>query len=105
MKIDTGEYKNDIIQNISLQMRTGKAGSPGMSSVGIVERITIGVALTNSEEWRTQVLRTLNKITKQMAYPSPLIDDILMLLGKATCFSTLNLKAGYCQSALDEVDK
>lgn len=62
------------------------------------------MALTNSEEWRTQVLRTLNKITKQMAYPSPLIDD-LVLLGKATCFSTLDLKAGYCQSALDELDK
>ena len=31
--------------------------------------------------------RALNNITTPLAYPLPLIDDILALLGKATCFS------------------
>ena len=34
----------------------------------------------------------------------PLIDDILALLGKATCFSTLDLRAGFWQVALDQAD-
>lgn len=97
----TPSYENYTIQNTSLQMRTGKAGSPGNVKCWDCGEITIGVDLSNSEEWRTQVLccsRIVNKITKQMAY-------ILVLLRKATCFYTLDLKAGYCQPALDEVDK
>ena len=49
--------------------------------------------------------RALNNITKPLAYPLPLIDDILALLGKATCFSTLDLRSGYWQVALDQADR
>lgn len=49
--------------------------------------------------------RKLNAITKPVAVPLPLIDDILALLGKSVCFSTLDLRSGYWQVALDEVDR
>ena len=39
--------------------------------------------------------RQLNAITKPLAVPLPLIDDILALLGKSKCFSTLDLRSGY----------
>ena len=35
----------------------------------------------------------------------PLIDDILALLGKAKFFTSLELKSGYWQIAMDEKDK
>ena len=49
--------------------------------------------------------RALNKITRPLAYPLPLIDDILPLLGKFTYFSTLDLRSGYWQVALDRNDR
>ena len=49
--------------------------------------------------------RKLNQITKKNSYPLPLIDDILALLGKAKFFTSLDLKSGYCQIAMDEKDK
>ena len=49
--------------------------------------------------------RALNKITRTLAYPLPLIDDILALLGKSTDFSTLDLRSGYWQLALDRNDR
>ena len=49
--------------------------------------------------------RKLNQITKKNSYPLPLIDDILALLGKAKCFTSLDLNSGYWQVAMDEKDK
>lgn len=49
--------------------------------------------------------RALNKIAKAIAYPLLLIDDILALLGKATRFSTFDLRAGYWQVSMDEEDR
>ena len=49
--------------------------------------------------------RRLNKVTKKNSYPLPLIDDILALLGKAKYFTSLDLKSGYWQVAMDEKDK
>jgi hypothetical protein len=49
--------------------------------------------------------RALNKITKPNSYPLPVIDDLLSLLGKARFFSSLDLKSGYWQVAMDEADK
>ena len=36
----------------------------------------------------------LNAITELLAVPLLLIDDILALLGKSKCFSTLDLRSG-----------
>ena len=49
--------------------------------------------------------RKLNQITKKNSYPLPLIDDILAILGKAKFFTSLDLKSGYWQVAMDEKDK
>ena len=49
--------------------------------------------------------RSLNKIVTPMSVPLPLIDDILTLLGKAKHFTTLDLKSGYWQVALEEDSK
>ena len=49
--------------------------------------------------------RKLNQITKKNSYPLPLIDDILALLGKSKYFTSLDLKSGYWQVAMDEQDK
>ena len=49
--------------------------------------------------------RQLNAITKPLAVLLPLIDDILALLGKSTCLSTLDLRSGHWQVALDEKDQ
>ena len=49
--------------------------------------------------------RKLNQITKKHSHPLPLIDDILALLGKAKYFTSLDLKSGYWQVAMNEKDK
>ena len=49
--------------------------------------------------------RKLNQITKKHSFPLPLIDDILALLGKAKYFTSLDLKNGYWQVAMDDKDK
>ena len=49
--------------------------------------------------------RRLNKITVKNCYLLPLIYDILALLGKAKYFTSLDLKSGYWQVAMDEKDK
>ena len=48
--------------------------------------------------------RKHNQIPKTNSYPLPLIDDILALLSKAKFFTSLDLKSGYWQVAMDEKD-
>lgn len=49
--------------------------------------------------------RQLNKITKTNSWPLPLIDDLLDQLGKASYFTSLDLKSGYWQVQMQEQDK
>ena len=49
--------------------------------------------------------RKLNKITKPIAQPIPLIDDIINRLSGAKYFSSLDLKSGYWQVKMNEADK
>jgi hypothetical protein len=45
---------------------------------------------------------SLNNVTRKNSYPLPLIDDILSQLGNAKYFTTLDLKSGYWQVAMEE---
>ena len=49
--------------------------------------------------------RKLNQLTKKNSHPLPLIGDILALLGKSKFFTSLDLKSGYWQVAMDVKDK
>ena len=49
--------------------------------------------------------RKLNKVTKTMSCPLPLIADILAQLGRAKFFTCLHLKSWYWQGSLNEEDK
>ena len=49
--------------------------------------------------------RKLNQVIKKNSFPLPLIDDILSLLGNAKFFSSLDLKTGYWQVLMDDLDK
>jgi len=48
--------------------------------------------------------RRLNDVTRKDSYPLPRIEDCLSALGGACYFSTLDLRAGYWQTAMDEKD-
>lgn len=49
--------------------------------------------------------RRFNPISKPLALPLSLIDDILALRGKAKYFFTIDLRSEYWQMALDEADR
>lgn len=49
--------------------------------------------------------RKLNDVTKKDSYPLPRIDDTLDTLSGANIFSTLDLKSGYWQVAIQEEDR
>ena len=49
--------------------------------------------------------RKLNKITKPIAQPIPLIDDIINRLSGARYFTSLDLKSGYWQVKMADADK
>lgn len=49
--------------------------------------------------------RGLNKITKKIKYPLPIIDDLLNLTNKAKYFSKIDLKSGYHQIKIAEADR
>ena len=49
--------------------------------------------------------RKLNNVTKKDSYPLKRMDDILMSMGKAKYFSSLDLQSGYHQVAIDPADR
>jgi transposase InsO family protein len=46
--------------------------------------------------------RSLNRVTKKAKYPIPRVDETLERIGKNKFFSTLDLKSGYHQIAMEE---
>jgi len=59
-----------------------------------------------ADKWRFCVdYRALNKVTKRISHPLPLIDDILASLGKARYFTTLDMISGYWQIPMSKSSK
>jgi hypothetical protein len=50
-------------------------------------------------------LRKVNAVTDKDSYPIPRINDLLDEIGQASWFSSIDLKSGYGQIALEEEDK
>ena len=115
MKLDTGNnppikikpyrtpiYKRKLVEEAVKEMLEAKvierSGSPWSFPIVVVDKKDTGPRFCVD-------FRALNNITKPFAYRLPLIDDILALLDKATCFSSLELRSGYWQVALDQADR
>ena len=115
MKIDTGDAKpikmrpyrtplknREVIDKALEEMLEAKvirrSNSPWSFPVVIVDK------KDGSKRFCVD-FRKLNQITKKNSYPLPLIGDILALLGKAKLFTSLDLKSGYWQVLMDDLDK
>lgn len=115
MKIDTGDH-----EPIKLRPYRTPINNRKIIDKAIDEMLDAGVIEKSRSPWSFPVVivdkkdgskrfcvdfRKLNQITKKNSYPLPLIDDILVLLGGAKYFTSLDLKSGYWQVAMSEEDK
>ena len=105
MEINTGEhpliklrpYRTPIYKRRVVEEAVGD-----MLDSGIIERSKLpwsfSIVIMEKKGRRHRLcvdFRQLNAIIKPLAVPLPLLDDILALLSKFTCFSTLDLRSGY----------
>jgi len=114
-RIDTGSSKpvfRNSYRMSPLELDTLKAQLDELLKLGYIE--------TSSSPWASPVLfvkkkdgslrlcvdyRALNAVTVKNRYPIPRVDEILDKLKDAAFFSKLDLKSGYHQVLLDDVDK
>ena len=115
MKIDTGKEPP-----IKLKAYKAPLNNRRVIDDAVKEMLDAGVIRRSRSPWSFPVVivnkkdnskrfcidfRKLNKITKKNSYPLPVIDEILALLGTAKYFTTLDLKSGYWQVAMEESDR
>ena len=115
MKIDTGEHPP-----IKMKPYRTPLNKRTVIDNAVDEMLEAGIIRRSRSPWSFPVVvvdkkdgskrfcvdfRQLNKITKPISYPLPVIDDILARLGKAKYFTTLDLKSGYWQVLMDETDR
>ncbi|HSN23183.1 MAG TPA: reverse transcriptase family protein, partial [Methylomicrobium sp.] len=113
-RIDTGDHAP-----IKQQLRRQPYAHLPEIERNVQELLDAGVIEPASSPWASNVLlvkkkdgswrfcvdyRRLNDVTKKEAYPLPRIESCLESLGGAKYFSTLDLRAGYWQTALDPRD-
>ena len=115
MKIDTGDHPPIKLKPYQMPIHKRK-----LVEDAVKDMLESGVIEHSRSPWSFPIVvvskkdgghrfcvdfSALNKITRPLAYSLPLIDDILALLGKSTYFSTLDLRSGYWQVALDRNDR
>ena len=109
MKINTGDHPPIRLKPYRTPLHKRKlveGAVKNMLGAGIIERSvspwSFPIVIVSKKDGGHRFcvdFRALNNITKPLAYPLPLIYDILALLGKSTYFSTLDLRSGYWQVA------
>ena len=119
---DTIKMQIDIGNNVPIKMKPYRAPIKNREVIdkAINEMLDADVIKRSRSPWSFPVVivdkkdgskrfcvdfRKLNQITKKKLLSLPLIDDILALLGEAKFFTSLDLKSGYWQVAMDEKDK
>ena len=114
-KIDTGTYPP-----ITLKPYRMPLNQRPVVEKAVDEMLEAGVIQPSTSNWSFPILlvpkpngtkrfsvdfRKLNQITKRYAYPLPLIDEVLAGLGNSKFFTSLDLKSGYWQVSMDEMDR
>ena len=115
MKIDTGKETPIQLKAYKAPLNNRRVidnAVKEMLDAGVIRRSrspwSFPVVIINKKDntkWFCVDFRQLNKITKRNSYPLPVIDEILALLGEAKYLTTLDLKSGYWQVAMDESDR
>jgi len=115
MKLDTGEHPP-----VKMKPYRTPLNKRAVIDNAVDEMLEAGIIRRSRSPWSFPVVvvdkkdgckrfcvdfRQLNKITKPISYPLPVIDDILARLGEAKYFTTLDLKSGYWQVLMDERDR
>lgn len=92
MKIDTG---NHSLTKLRPKWKLVEEAVKEMLEARVIE----------CSKYPVVTFRAIYNITKPLVHQLALINDILALLDKTICFPTHDLRSGYCQVDLDEVDQ
>ena len=115
MKVDTGDHPPIKLRPYRVPLNLRKEvdqNIENMLNANVIKRSkspwSFPLVVVQKKDGTSRMcvdFRKLNKITKTMSYPLPLIDDILAQLDKSKYFTTLDLKSGYWQVAMDPSDQ
>ena len=112
MKIDTGNNPPIKIKSYRTPIHKRKLVEEAVKEIleaKVIERSrspwSFPIVVVDKKDGGYRFCVDCRALNNPLAYPLPLIDDILALLDKATCFSTLDLRSGYWQVALDQADR
>ena len=115
MKIDTGDTPPIRLRPYRIPLKNQPVVNKAideMLEAGIIRRsrseYAFPVVIVDKKDGSKRFcidFRALNKVTKPISYPLPLIDDMLSLLGGSKFFTSLDMKSGYWQILMDEKDR
>ncbi|CAG5134263.1 unnamed protein product [Candidula unifasciata] len=112
MELDTGEHKPICLRPYRTPLKDRE-----IVEKAIHEMLQAGIIERSLSSWSSPIVivkkkdgthrfccdyRALNKITKNISYPMPVVDDILGLLNKSTYFTTLDARSGFWSIPMSE---